>query len=78
MPTELFAPIHPVSYFHRRPKRGNVDPRKEDGPVVTVRSRSSEVSAMAERVVSVLAQVFEVSVFVFAAAALAVGAITLR
>jgi hypothetical protein len=33
---------------------------------------------MQARVVSVLSQVVEVSVFVFAAAALAVGAVTLR
>lgn len=38
----------------------------------------SEDSSMHDRVVSVLSHLFELSVFVFAAAALAVGAVNLR
>jgi len=47
------------------------------GQDVPARGRSED-SAMQARVVSVLSHLFELSVFVFAAAALAVGAINLR
>ena len=47
------------------------------GQDVPARGRSED-STMQDRVVSVLSHLFELSVFVFAAAALAVGAINLR
>lgn len=49
----------------------------EKGQVVPARSRSED-SAMQDRVVVVLSHLFELSVFIFAAAALAVGAVNLR
>jgi hypothetical protein len=49
--------------------------RGQDG---SDRAVHSEVLSMQPRVVAVLSQVIEVSVFLFAAAVMAVGAITLR
>jgi hypothetical protein len=52
-------------------------PKAVAGHGVTAQSRSED-STMQARVVSVLSHLFELSVFIFAAAALAVGAVNLR